>query len=54
MRDLFDAAGMIFVAFVFMVICAIAVPLALLAAAVWAPAEGVVNFCRGACRLRNK
>jgi hypothetical protein len=54
MRDLLDAAGLIFVAFVFMLICAIAVPLGLLVALVWAPAEGVVNFCRGACRLRDR
>jgi hypothetical protein len=53
MRDFFDSLGLLVIATILMAICAVAVPLGLLVALVWAPAEGVVNFCRNTCRLRS-
>lgn len=53
MRDFLDSLGILAMVVFWMVICVVAVPIGLLVAAVWAPAEGVVNFCRGVCRLRD-
>jgi hypothetical protein len=52
MRDLFDAAGLILVALVFMLICAIAVPLGLLVAAVWLPVDALITFFKSLRALR--
>jgi hypothetical protein len=53
MRDLLDSLALLVMVTICMLICAVAVPIALVVGAVWAPAEGVVNLCRNVCRLRD-
>jgi hypothetical protein len=51
MRDLLDSIAILFMVVLGMLVCVIAIPVGLLLSTVWAPAEGVVNFCRNIFRL---
>jgi len=53
MKDFFEGLGILIMVVFWMLICVVAVPIGLLLSLVWAPAEGVLNFCRGVCRLRD-
>ena len=53
MRDFFDSLGLLVMITICMILCAIALPIGLLAAAVWGPVEGGINFCRNVCKLRD-